>query len=64
MAPDLTRQVAASVADYAVLAERDAANLDRLRAAFTGEPILQVRELDADVHDVQGLLAMRCGAVR
>ena len=42
-----------------VLAERDAAGLERLRASFTGEPILQVPELDGDVHDVQGLLAMR-----
>ncbi len=42
-----------------MLAERDAAGVERLRAAFTGEPILQVPELDGDIHDVQGLLAMR-----
>jgi len=57
--PDLRAKLAASIAEYSVLAERDAAGLDRLRASFTGEPILQVRELDGDIHDVQGLLAMR-----
>jgi anion-transporting ArsA/GET3 family ATPase len=57
--PDLHAKLAASIAEYTVLAERDAAGVEILRAAFTGEPILQVPELDGDVHDVQGLLAMR-----
>ncbi len=57
--PDLNAKLAASIAEYTVLAERDAAGLERLGASFTGEPILQVPELDGDIHDVQGLLAMR-----
>jgi anion-transporting ArsA/GET3 family ATPase len=55
---DLTAKLAASTADYTVLADRDAANLARLRHAFAGEPILQVPELVADVHDMRGLLAI------
>jgi anion-transporting ArsA/GET3 family ATPase len=57
--PDLTAKLAASVADYAVLADRDAANLARLRDAFADEPLLTVPELHSDVHDVQGLLAIQ-----
>jgi anion-transporting ArsA/GET3 family ATPase len=59
LAPDLRAKLAASIAEHSMLAERDAAGLDRLRVAFAGEPILQVPELDGDIHDVQGLLAMR-----
>ncbi len=56
--PDLSAKVTQSVRDYTVLAERDADNLERLRSAFADEPILHVRELPADVHDMQGLLAI------
>jgi anion-transporting ArsA/GET3 family ATPase len=56
--PDLTAKLAASIHDYTVLADRDAANIERLRAAFDGEPILRVPELASDVHDMQGLLAI------
>ena len=59
LSPDLHAKLAASIAEYTELAERDAAGVEILRAAFTDEPILQVPELDGDVHDVQGLLAMR-----
>jgi anion-transporting ArsA/GET3 family ATPase len=50
--------VAACLADHAVLAERDAANIERLRDAFDGEPILQVPDLTDDVHNIEGLLAI------
>ena len=56
--PDLGATVAASVADYTVLADRDAANIERLRAAFTAEPIMQVPEIERDVGDIRGLLAI------
>jgi anion-transporting ArsA/GET3 family ATPase len=56
--PDLAAAVAACTADHAVLAERDAANIERLRGAFEGEPILQVPDLSDDIHDVEGLLAI------
>jgi hypothetical protein len=50
--------VAASLADHRVLAQRDADNIERLAATFSGEPILRVPDLDYDVHDVEGLLAI------
>jgi anion-transporting ArsA/GET3 family ATPase len=56
--PDLAAAVAACRADHAVLAERDGANIARLRAAFGDEPILQVPDLTEDIHDVEGLLAI------
>jgi anion-transporting ArsA/GET3 family ATPase len=55
---DLRAAVDACLVDIAVLAERDAANVRRLREAFGGEPILQVPELSEDIHDVAGLLAI------
>jgi anion-transporting ArsA/GET3 family ATPase len=56
--PDLATRVGACVADHSVLAQRDAANIERLRAAFSGEPILQIPDFTEDVHDVEGLLAI------
>ncbi len=55
---DLTSVVDACVVDHTVLAERDAANIERLRDAFSGEPILQVPDFTEDVHDTEGLLAI------
>jgi hypothetical protein len=50
--------VAACLADHTVLADRDTANIERLREAFSGEPILQVPDFTEDVHDTEGLLAI------
>jgi anion-transporting ArsA/GET3 family ATPase len=55
---DLALTVDACAADHSVLAERDVANIDRLRDAFSGEPILQVPDFTEDVHDTEGLLAI------
>ena len=55
---NLAAAVDACVADHAVLAERDAANIARLEAAFGGEPILRVPDFTEDIHDVAGLLAI------
>jgi anion-transporting ArsA/GET3 family ATPase len=55
---ELAARVAACAADHSVLAARDAANIARLRKAFSGEPILQVPELTDDVHGVEALLAI------
>jgi anion-transporting ArsA/GET3 family ATPase len=55
---DLISRLAACAADHAVLARRDAANIERLDAAFSGEPILQVPDFSEDIHDVEGLLAI------
>ncbi len=56
--PGLALAVAACLADHTVLAQRDAANIERLRGAFAGEPILQVPDLSDDIHDIEGLLAI------
>jgi anion-transporting ArsA/GET3 family ATPase len=55
---DLASRVVACAADHSVLAERDAANIGRLREAFSGEPILRVPDFSQDIHDVEGLLAI------
>ena len=55
----LAKKVARTVADAQVLAERDVAAIARLRAELDErEPIL-VPLLDADVHDVAGLVAVQ-----
>jgi anion-transporting ArsA/GET3 family ATPase len=53
---DLALRVAANDADHRILAARDAANIELLRAELGGEPLLVVPEFDEDVHDVDGLL--------
>ena len=55
---DLSALVDACLADHAVLAARDAANIARLQAAFSGEPVLQVPDFSEDIHDIAGLLAI------
>ncbi|MGH2843131.1 MAG: ArsA family ATPase [Solirubrobacteraceae bacterium] len=59
LAPDLAAKVAATAREHALLAARDAANIDRTREALSGEPVLLVGELDADMDAVQGLLGVR-----
>ena len=57
---ELADRVLANLADYHVLAERDAANVARLRDELDpDEPLLLVPQFDDDVHDVAGLLRMR-----
>ena len=53
---DLAARVAATLADYHVLAERDAANVARLTRSLPDVPLLLVPHLDGEVHDVEGLL--------
>ena len=45
--------------ELAALAERDAANVEHLRAALGDPPTIVVPELDGDVHDVEGLALVR-----
>jgi len=52
----LAAKVAANLAEYHVLAARDAAGIERLRRALGRHPMLRVPQFDADVHDVEGLL--------
>ncbi len=55
---DLTRRVAETSAEYHRLARRDASHLAELSAELdlaAGEAIIEVPQLDEDVHDVAGL---------
>ena len=55
---DLGERVAAAAAEVQVLAERDAAAVARLRSALGGPPPVLVPHLPADVHDLDGLVAI------
>jgi anion-transporting ArsA/GET3 family ATPase len=52
---DLGDRVAANLADYRALAERDAANIDHLAAELQTQSVIRVPYLDEDVHDLAGL---------
>jgi anion-transporting ArsA/GET3 family ATPase len=53
--PDLLDRVRAAHADRRVLAERDRANVDRLRAESPGIPVFEIPELSDEIHDLDGL---------
>jgi anion-transporting ArsA/GET3 family ATPase len=52
---ELAERVAANFADYQVLAERDAHNIERLAAELRTAAVIRVPHLDEDVHDLAGL---------
>ncbi len=52
---DLAGRLARNLAEYDVLAVRDQKNIDRLREALNGEPVIRIPYLDTDVHDIAGL---------
>jgi anion-transporting ArsA/GET3 family ATPase len=54
----LARKVARTLAEFRVLAHRDAAALQRLTGAIGDEDPILVPHLDGDVHDVDGLVAV------
>jgi anion-transporting ArsA/GET3 family ATPase len=56
---ELAQKVAANFRDYHLLARRDEHNIARLAQALDGQPLLLVPQLDQDVHDLEGLEAMR-----
>ena len=56
---ELARKVRRSANELAALAERDAANVAGLRAALGDPPTVIVPQLPDDVHDVEGLAAVR-----
>jgi anion-transporting ArsA/GET3 family ATPase len=58
LSPELAERVADNVHDYHVLARRDERNIARLAEALGDEPRLLVPQLDADIHDLDGLLRM------
>jgi anion-transporting ArsA/GET3 family ATPase len=53
--PGLLAKVEASASEARQLAERDAAGLDRLRAALDEPTVVGVPQLEGDVHDLEGL---------
>jgi anion-transporting ArsA/GET3 family ATPase len=53
--PGLLDRVRAAAADHRVLAERDLANVERLRAESAGIPVFEVPELSDEIHDLDGL---------
>jgi anion-transporting ArsA/GET3 family ATPase len=56
--PGLADRVAANFDDYHVLARRDARGLERLTSELGDRRLLLVPQLDDDVHDIEGLLAV------
>jgi anion-transporting ArsA/GET3 family ATPase len=55
---ELARKVERNLEDYRRLAERDHANLAVLRARLGRKPMIEVPELDDEVHDLDGLRRM------
>lgn len=55
---ELSARVAANYEDYVALAERDAANIERLARELRSQTVLQVPYLTEDVHDLAGLFAI------
>jgi anion-transporting ArsA/GET3 family ATPase len=51
----LAGRVAENFADYQALAERDAANIERLANELRNQDVIRVPYLDEDVHDLAGL---------
>jgi anion-transporting ArsA/GET3 family ATPase len=56
---ELAEKVAVNFVDYHVLARRDERNISRLADALDRQPLLLVPQLEQDVHDLDGLEAMR-----
>jgi anion-transporting ArsA/GET3 family ATPase len=59
LGPALAERVEAAAAQLTALAARDATNVARLQSALGDPPTLVVPELDDDVHDLDGLAAIR-----
>ncbi|MBN1529391.1 MAG: ArsA family ATPase [Thermoleophilaceae bacterium] len=55
---ELARRVEADLGDQRRLSERDRRTLAALRRLLSGRPMIQIPELDRDVHDLDGLRAL------
>ncbi|RKQ91388.1 arsenite efflux ATP-binding protein ArsA [Solirubrobacter pauli] len=64
LGPALAERVSAAAAQLGALAARDAGNVARLRSRLGDPPTLVVPELDGDVHDLDGLAAVRAHLFR
>lgn len=58
LSSDLAGRVAENFIEYHRLARRDDHNLSRLEQTLEGQPVVLVPQLDEDVHDLEGLLAI------
>lgn len=56
--PDLAGRIADVFVQHEALAERDRTNVRALARRLGSEPLLEVRQLDEDVHDVPGLVRL------
>jgi anion-transporting ArsA/GET3 family ATPase len=56
--PDLAAKVAQTLSELELLARRDAAAIDRLRRELEEPDPVLVPQLDGDVHDIEGLVAV------
>ena len=59
LSEELAHRVELAAHELAALAERDAAEVERLRARLGDPPTIVVPELDSDVHDVESLALVR-----
>lgn len=59
LSAELAEKVAINFRDYHLLARRDDHNISRLAEALDGHPLVLVPQFDEDVHDLEGLRAMR-----
>src|SRR3954452_5934009 len=59
LGPALAERVTVATRELAALADRDAANVARLRDALAAPPTILVPELEDDVHDLDGLALVR-----
>ncbi len=58
LSEDLADKVAENFYDYHALARRDARSLSLLGQELDGPPLIAIPQLDDDVHDIDGLLAI------
>jgi anion-transporting ArsA/GET3 family ATPase len=64
LGPALAERVTVATRELAALAARDATNIQRLRDELGDPPTILIPELDDDVHDVEGLEAIRAHLFR
>ena len=55
---ELAERVTANYADWRALAERDRRNVDHLAREMRTRAVIEVPELDSDVHDLAGLMSI------
>ncbi len=58
LGPELGRRVASNLEDYRRLAERDRLSLETLRERLGRKPMIEVPDMEDDIHDLAGLTRM------